>query len=332
MNSSTSKIDVVVLVGPTASGKTGLLDRVFGRGVLSFQAETGLPSLPEAVVIGADSMQAYRGMDIGTAKPDPELRATLEHRLVDIREPSVQFTAGEFAALARLECEKSAKAGKLPIICGGTGFYVKTYLCGTPPAPPADPEIRKQVAKDLESLGVEALREELSKIDPASASRIHVNDVYRITRALEIVRMTEKPLAAFLEQREAVDFGHHLVLSLSVTRPVLVRRIEERTDAMFRAGLVEEVRHLVRVQGFSAGDPGMKAIGYREFFHPETGQLLDLENAVILKAIRDKIALDTRQYAKRQETFFRSIPMVRMITPDPHEFARILRQFLDKDT
>jgi tRNA dimethylallyltransferase len=183
---------VVVLVGPTASGKTALLDEVFGSG-----ARRAAFDLPEAEVISADSMQVYRAMDIGTAKPDPALRARIPHRLVDILEIDEQYTVGDFVRLADEACREIALGGKLPVVSGGTGFYVRNFLCGLPTAPAVDPGMRGRVARDLAERGVAFLRAELATADPESAARIHDKDIYRLTRALEVIRSTGRPMADF---------------------------------------------------------------------------------------------------------------------------------------
>ncbi|MEI6876895.1 MAG: tRNA (adenosine(37)-N6)-dimethylallyltransferase MiaA, partial [Spirochaetota bacterium] len=176
--STACSIRTPILVGATASGKTELLRRLCGP---------GSPFEGRVEVVSADSMQAYRGMDIGTAKPDKALRSILPHHLIDILEPSEQFTVGDFVRLAETSILEIRSRGKLPIVAGGTGYYVRNLVLGLPTVPAADPFIREEVARDLEEKGVTALRVELSAGDPESAARIHPNDHYRLTRALEIL-------------------------------------------------------------------------------------------------------------------------------------------------
>ena len=174
---------VLVLFGPTAVGKTAILLELFN----SAQAE----------VISADSMQVYRGMDIGTAKPSAEEQARLSHHLIDICDPSQQFNAGDFVRLADTACAQITNRGKLPVISGGTGFYLKNFIMGLSSAPPSDREIREQVKIEIKEKGVGSLMEELAQGDPVSAQRIHINDEYRLLRALEVLRSCGKPLSSF---------------------------------------------------------------------------------------------------------------------------------------
>jgi tRNA dimethylallyltransferase len=309
-------IAVVVLVGPTASGKTALLDAIFG----SPEAREAY-GLPEAEVVSADSMQAYRGMDIGTAKPDKALLSRLPHRLIDIREVKEQYTVGDFVSLADEACDEIAAAGKLPVVSGGTGFYVRNFICGLPAGPAADPALRAEVARDLEEKGPAALRAELAAADPGSAARIHERDLYRLTRALEIVRATGRPLADFAPSSEPRSRFRFAVLGVERPREELAARIDERVEGMMRAGLAEEVSALMSA-GAAAGDPGMQAIGYREFFE------LSLGGAMPGREVAEAIARDTRQYAKRQMTFFRKLPGIAWIGPDPAALAAALRPLI----
>ncbi len=177
-----------------------LLDAVFGAG-----ASTWVPRLRDAwqtdffsaEIISADSMQAYRGMDIGTAKPSKDLLSRLPHHLIDIKNPDEQYTAGEFVTRADALSSELSGRDVLPIISGGTGFYLMNYICGLPASPPSSPEIRAQVAADLKRLGPAALRAELEEADPATASRIHEHDLYRLTRAVEILRTSGEAPSRF---------------------------------------------------------------------------------------------------------------------------------------
>ena len=282
-------------------------------------------------------MQAYRGMDIGTAKPGPEELRRLPHRLIDIREPDEQYTVGDFVHLADEACAGISASGRLPVVSGGTGFYVRNFIFGLPSSPAASPALREAVARDLEALGPEALRAELEAGDPESASRIHVNDVYRLTRAVEILRATGRPMAEFAASSSPRSRYRFLLVELSRPREELWRRIDARVDEMFARGLASEVAELAS-RGYGPEAPGMKAIGYREFFAKgirgtdslggagyagsvsgdsprgcengragASGSLRELSREG-LAAISEEIKLDTRQYAKRQETFFRGLP------------------------
>jgi tRNA dimethylallyltransferase len=300
---------VVVLVGPTASGKTALLDELFGS-----RESRDVYALPEAEVISADSMQAYRSLDIGTAKPDSAAQARLPHRLIDVLEIEEQYTVGDFVRRADEACADISGRGKLPIVSGGAGFYVRNFLCGLPTAPANDPATRESVARDLAERGIGALRAELAAADPESAARIHGNDVYRLTRALEVTRATGRPMADFAPPTGTRAGYRFLTVGLSRTPAELAARIGVRVDAMFAAGLADELRAL-RAAGHGPGEPGMKAIGYREFF--EFGEA----SARDLAAISERIKLDTRRYAKRQMTFFRKLPGIEWISPAPKDLA-----------
>lgn len=285
---------VLVLIGPTASGKTDLLLGLFGSGAR--------PGLPMAELVSADSMQVYRGMDIGTAKPSPRERALLPHHLLDLRDPDEQYMVGDFVRLADEACEDIASRGRLPIVAGGTGFYVRNFLFGLPSGPEADPDTRAAVARDLAEHGPEALRLELAALDPAAAARIKPRDLYRLCRAVEIQRQTGRPQGDFAPPTSPRSRWNFLVVELSRPRAEVYARIDARVEAMMAAGLPGEVAAL-RAAGYGPGDPGLKAIGYSEFLEAEAeGRGQDLA------AIAQAIKLDTRRYAKRQMTFFRGIP------------------------
>lgn len=312
---------MVVLVGPTASGKTALLDAVFGT-----EESRAAYGLPEAEVVSADSMQAYRLMDIGTAKPDRALLSRLPHSLIDIRDIDEQYTTGDFVRLADEACSRISAAGRLPVVSGGTGFYARNFICGMPASPAADPALRAAVAADLASKGAAALRSELAAIDPESAARIHEHDIYRLTRALEITRATGRPASDFAPGGAPRSGRGFAVFCLEAPREELYARIGARVDAMMEGGLPAEIRAIVAA-GYGEGAPGMQAIGYREFFDPLCGGSPSGE-AADLAAVAEAIKRNTRRYAKRQMTFFRGLPGVEMIGGDPAAFAARLRERL----
>ncbi|MDR0376002.1 MAG: tRNA (adenosine(37)-N6)-dimethylallyltransferase MiaA, partial [Treponema sp.] len=177
-----ASINVLVLFGPTAVGKTGVVEELFaGNGA------------PRAEIVSADSMQVYKGMDIGTAKPSVGLRERLPHHLIDIRTPDQSYNAGDFVRLAEEAIARIAERSALPVVSGGTGFYLKNFIMGLPEAPPSDESARRALKAELREQGAEALARELAACDPVSASRIHINDEYRLLRALEVFRLTGKP-------------------------------------------------------------------------------------------------------------------------------------------
>ncbi|MDR2536582.1 MAG: tRNA (adenosine(37)-N6)-dimethylallyltransferase MiaA [Treponema sp.] len=289
----------LVLFGPTGSGKTELLEKLFAH-----------PN-GGAEIVSADSMQVYRGMDIGTAKPSPALRKVLPHRLIDIRNPDEQFTVGDFVHLADLCCTEIARQGMLPVVSGGAGFYLKHFVQGLPEAPPADPGIRAELKEELRLRGTKALMAELADCDPESARRIHSNDVYRLLRALEVYRFSQRPLSSFSPvNRVSADRPKYrfLIIGLEREREELYHRIDERCVQMFRAGLLEEVQRLFEA-GYTPEDPGLRGIGYKEFFEnlgekPSPRYRLLSDISVVETLVRR----NSRRYAKRQITYFASIP------------------------
>ncbi|MCL1815048.1 MAG: tRNA (adenosine(37)-N6)-dimethylallyltransferase MiaA [Treponema sp.] len=303
-------LPVLILFGPTASGKTALADKLFSGPDTRLNDRTSIRTsgLCRAEIISADSMQVYRGMDIGTAKPDTELRKRLPHHLIDIRNPNEQFNAGDFVRLADAACRDIADRSALPVILGGTGFYLKNFIFGLPAAPPSNPALQKQLRAELAQRGPEVLLEELSRLDPVSAERIHLNDSYRILRALEVCRSSGQPLSSFSGGKITRPFYHFVTAGLQWPREELNRRIDERCEEMFRRGLAEEAAALFR-QGYTPDDPGLRAIGYREFFI-ETGTSGKWALSKDLEGVKSLVARNSRRYAKRQETFFASIPEV----------------------
>ena len=296
---------VLFLFGPTAVGKTEALEALAGRPI---------------EVISADSMQVYRGMDIGTAKPDPALRDRIPHHLIDIRNPDQQYDVGAFVTDANRAIGEILARRRLPIVAGGTGFYFRHLLFGLPETPPSDEQIRERVRRKGLRLGLEAMHAELVRIDPASAQRINPRDRYRIHRALEVYEQTGRPLSSFETEgapRRDVEVTLH---ALRRDRAELRERIARRVESMFAAGLRDEVERLVR-DGYGPGDRGMRAIGYREFFDASGA----LRPATDDPRIAHEIIVASRRYAKRQETFFRGLPGVTDIAADgPAAVERIV--------
>ncbi|MDR0732342.1 MAG: tRNA (adenosine(37)-N6)-dimethylallyltransferase MiaA, partial [Treponema sp.] len=256
-------LPVLLLFGPTASGKTEILEKIF----------TGSRPLCRAEIVSADSMQVYRGMDIGTAKPSKELLSRLPHHLINIRDIKEQFNAGEFVRLADEVVLDIVRRGALPVVSGGTGFYLANFVRGLPETPPSDVALRAALREELAEKGAVILMEELAAGDPVSAGRIHPHDGYRLLRALEVFRLTGRPLSGYSRPGFPENAGgpapggfrpgyRFLLAALDRPRAGMYRRIDERCDAMFREGLPGEVRRLWEA-GYGPGDPGMKAIGYR---------------------------------------------------------------------
>jgi tRNA dimethylallyltransferase len=295
---------VLVLFGPTASGKTDLLTRLFERS-RSQRAE----------VVSADSMQVYRGMDIGTAKPSPEERLRLPHHLIDIRNPDEQFTAGDFVRLAKEAIDDITRRGSIPIVAGGTGFYIRNLVLGLPESPPSDQAIRDALKLELQEKGAAVLMEELARFDPVSAGKIHLNDEYRLLRALEVQRLCGRPLSSFSSVGTGAPGYDFRIIGLFRPREELYRRINARCADMFAKGLPEEVQGLYDA-GYTPRDPGLRAIGYREFFveDPPTSGVFRLSHDI--DGVQALVAMNSRRYAKRQITFFSSLPGAQWVEPN----------------
>jgi tRNA dimethylallyltransferase len=301
----------------------------------------GAGAFRPAEIISADSMQVYRGMDIGTAKPSPAARALLPHHLIDIREPSEQFNAGDFTRLAREACAEAEARGKLPVVCGGSFFYLANLIGGLPAAPPASAAVRETLKNALAEKGAAALMEELSRCDAESAARIHIHDEYRLLRALEVYRISGRPLSAFRqsgkiggggEGADTAEAPRFVTVVLECERPVLYERINARAAAMMRQGLAGEAAALYR-RGLTPDAPGLKAIGYHEFFCKDenNGWRFLLEDGRE-KEIEALIAQNTRRYAKRQMTWMRSITPHIRVQISPGGFAKALdslKRFMD---
>jgi tRNA dimethylallyltransferase len=308
-------LPALLLFGPTASGKTEILEQLF----------TGPHPLCAGEVVSADSMQVYRGMNLGTAKPSAELLARLPHHLIDIRDIKEQFNAGEFVRLADAAALDIARRGALPVVSGGTGFYLANFVKGLPAAPPSDARIRTALREELKEKGAAALMDELAAGDPISAGRIHLHDEYRLLRALEVIRLTGRPLSSYPRTGFPGNAGFRpnyrfLLAALDRPREEVYCRIDRRCEAMFRMGLPDEVRRLWE-SGYGPGDPGMKAIGYREFF-TEDGEG-GFRFAEDMEAVKALIVRNSRHYAKRQLTFFASLPQVHWVPADKDAAARI---------
>ena len=293
----TEGIPVLVITAPTATGKTELLKRLFADDSLSSMAG-------KAEIISADSMQVYKGLDIGTAKPDESFLSHLPHHLIDICSPDYQFGAGEFVSAADNLCREIWSRQKMPVVCGGTTFYIKSFLYGLPPTPECNAAVRHELERRIKEEGAAVLWQELRGLDPESAEKIHVNDEYRIKRALEICLSTGKTRSDFEVPQKLRPGLKFCIIKLERPRDELYRRIDRRVDEMFALGLADEFAGISKA-GFKSSDPGMQAIGYREFFMVDEAAL---GKEKYLEEVCALIKKDTRHYAKKQLTFFRSMP------------------------
>lgn len=311
-----SAIPVLVIFAPTATGKTELLFRLFGTRPNHGNGgtESLAPRIPGAKIISADSMQVYRGMDICTAKPTACERRSLEHFLLDIKNPDEQFSVAEFVERADALCESLFSQGNLPVVCGGTGFYIRSFLLGLPKTPEGDETIRERLRSQAKELGSEKMWQRLFSLDRQSAQQIHPKDSYRILRALEIYELTGKPRAEFACDcilRKKYDFT---TIILERERADLYNRIDLRVEKMFADGLESEVKQLA--QRYPPDAPGMKAIGCREFFDCPPAE------------IKSRIKRDSKKYAKKQCVFMRGIPGAETfrIPQDEHAAEKIYDQ------
>jgi tRNA dimethylallyltransferase len=278
------KINLVIVAGPTASGKTELAVRLAGR----FDGE----------IVNADSMQLYRGMEIGTAKPSLEVRRMVPHHLLDILEPDQPFSASDFRQEAVKVIADIHRRGKRVFVAGGTGLYIKALLHGLVDSSGGDESLREELEEVARTRGNEALLRQLAEVDPESASRLHPNDRVRIIRALEVYRLSGSPISRFRSEHSfGGDYYRAIKFGIRVEREELYRRINNRVERMLEDGLVEEVRALM-ARGCHAGAKTMRAIGYKEIYAFLTGAC-SLDEAVRL------IKQNTRHYAKRQETWFK---------------------------
>ena len=291
---------ILVLSGPTASGKTAFA--------------ISLARLFPLEVVSADSMQVYRGMDVGTAKPSPAERAEVPHHLVDVADPDEGYSAGRFVADAEAAIRGIRSRGRIPLVAGGTGLYIRALLKGLDPLP-SDPAVRERLSRRWKEEGGEALHEELQRVDPASAARIHPSDRVRIVRGLEVAEMTGDPPSARKTSWTSGGSRYRvLFLVREIEREALYRRIDRRVDGMFRRGLIEEVEGLL-AKGYARTLPSMGALGYRHVL----SHLLD--GIPRDRAVRE-MKRDTRRYAKRQITWLsRETAAVRLGEDTPLEAA-----------
>ena len=306
-------VPYICIAGPTASGKTAA--------AMAVARQYGVE------IISVDSALVYRGMDIGTAKPTPDELAAVPHHLIDIRDPLQAYSAAEFVADAdRLIGEITAR-GKLPLLVGGTMLYFKALFDGLDDMPKADPAVRAALADEAAAKGWPAMHEELARVDPATAARLAPNDSQRISRALEVFRVSGQPLSFFHQQgaikkvatpQDAERAGGLISLEPQ-DRGWLHERIAQRFDAMLAAGFVDEVKAL-RARGDLNPDlPSMRCVGYRQAWEA-------LDHVYPMSELRDKGVFATRQLAKRQITWLRSMPQRHVVACDGEEpVAKVLQ-------
>jgi tRNA dimethylallyltransferase len=277
----------ILLMGPTASGKSAIA--------------LELAQLLPVEIVSVDSAQVYRGMDIGTAKPDGATRARVPHHLLDLIDPDQSYSAARFRADALAAIAGIRSRGRIPLLVGGTMLYFKALREGLSRLPQADVRLRKELDDRAAAVGWPALHAELARVDPATAARLSTTDSQRIQRALEVFRISGTPLSALQGARQSVDALDFVAVALVPSdRAELHRRITGRFDAMLAAGLIEEVRLLRQRFSLTGSMPSMRCVGYRQIWKV-------LEGAQAPADLRERGIAATRQLAKRQLTWLRSM-------------------------
>ncbi len=275
-----------LIVGPTGIGKTELSLEIADR-------------LKDVEIVCADSRQVYRYLNVGTGKPTQAQMSQVPHHFIDIFDPDYTYTAGVYGKEARRVIDDIFKRRKHPIVVGGSGLYIRALLDGLFEEELTDAEVKRQLQKEIESKGPQDLHYELSRVDPASAQRIHPNDRQRIVRALLVFRSSGYPLSYLHETSPPQELGAEpLIFGITTERGKLYRKIEERVDKMIRDGLIDEVRSILEM-GYSKDLNSLQTVGYREVFPLLDGQ-------VTLQETTNAIKRNSRRYAKRQFTWFRA--------------------------
>jgi len=306
------KTKIVVIVGPTAAGKT------------AFSCE--LAGIFDAEIISADSRQVYKHMDIGTAKPTEKQRNSVPHHLIDVCRPDSGYSAADFKRDAEESLRAVSSRGKRAFIVGGAGLYVRAFLEGLFIGPGNIASVRETLLKEERLFGREYLHKELSRVDPVSASRIHPNNIHRVMRALEVYSFSGRPISSFWEEHGFREKNYDtLKIGLIKERGVLYRDIEKRIDKMMEEGLLEETGRLLEM-GFSAELKSMRSLGYREMIGHINGVFSLDEAAGALKK-------NTRNYAKRQITWFKKDKDVVWFSPgDKEGVVSLVRDFYSKQS
>jgi tRNA dimethylallyltransferase len=311
MRLEASQRSAVLLMGPTGSGKSDLAMRLAEQ-------------LPLEIV-SVDSALVYRGMDIGTAKPDLEQRGRIAHHLIDIRDPTATYSAGEFTRDAQQAMQDIWGRGRQPLLVGGTMLYFHALTAGIARLPEADPKVREAIDSEAAERGWAAVHEELARVDPEAAARIHVNDPQRIQRAVEVYRLTGETITKLQQTRLSV-FADVNIMEFAIApleRAELHTKIEWRFKAMLEAGFLAEVRNLYERGDLSAEHPSMRAVGYRQLWRHLAGE------CALNEAAEQAIAA-TRQLAKRQLTWLRRRVRAQWLDSTHPDVARVLVDALSK--
>lgn len=300
----------IFLMGPTCAGKTALAVQLVRR-------------LP-CEIVSVDSAMVYRGMDIGTAKPGPEVLAQAPHRLIDILDPAESYSAARFRADALREMAAVTAGGRIPLLVGGTGLYFRALERGLSPLPAANAEVRERLHEEARTRGLSAVYERLHRLDPQSAARFHHNDSQRIFRAMEVYELAGKPMSQLLGAPGCEGFPYRVIkLVLNVgARGVLHERCGDRFLDMLRRGFLDEVRALFDRGDLHADLPSMRVVGYRQAWCHLAGQ-------IDYQTMTDRAIAATRQLAKRQLTWLRAEPGACWLEAGMSDLIRITLRTLE---
>lgn len=303
---------VIVISGPTCCGKSAL----------AMQMARDM----DGEIVSADSMQIYRGMDIGTAKPSKEEMLLVPHHLIDIRDISESFNVVDFYFEARQACRNILERGNVPIVVGGSGFYLHSFLYGPPSGPPSVPELRASLEAEMDKLGSEVMFQRLFDLDPQYAKTITKNDRQKIVRALEIITLTNKKVSkiSWKGRRKPQNYDFRCWF-LHRPREEMYKRIHARCDQMLERGFLEEVR-LLETQGLRQNQSACQSIGYKQALEFLAGPGSEKDYLMFVNAFKQA----TRNYAKRQFTWFKKEPIFQWIDVDMHD-TEIVYEFIKKD-
>ena len=283
---------MIIICGPTASGKTGVAVEV--------------AHLLKTEIISADSMNIYKGLNVGTAKPTEQEKQNVKHHLIDVAEPFDTFSVGDYREKAKPVVDNLIKSGKIPVVCGGTGFYINSLLYDLSYGNvKGDLTVRQKYFDMAEKFGAESVYAVLKEKDVKSAEKLHPNDLKRVIRALEICENGTKKSEISDELKPLYDYS---AFAIDYDREILYDRIEKRVDKMLNSGLVEEVKGLMD-KGVSLNNQCMQGIGYKEIYSFLSGE-------ITLEKATEMIKLNTKHYAKRQITFFKRLPNLVWLKPD----------------
>ncbi|MBU0650826.1 tRNA (adenosine(37)-N6)-dimethylallyltransferase MiaA [bacterium] len=298
-----NKKKLLVILGPTAVGKTKLA--------------IDLAKKLNAEIVSADSMLVYKGMDIGSAKPTPEERSQIPHYMIDITEPNNDYDVGLFIEQAVPKIENIYKKGKTAIVCGGTNYYVYTLLEGSYDAPESDTEIRAKYENIAKEKGNEHLHSLLKNIDPDSYNRLKINDVKRVSRALEVYEITGKPLSLMKKKQGIAPKYNVIKIGLMLDKKKLFSRIEQRVDNMLKKGLIQEVELLIK-KGLTNSKTAQQGVGYKEVIEYTKNNSRDIE------LLKNQIIQNTRKLVKKQLTWLKKDATIKWF--DAEDYAKALKE------